>query len=71
MMLVCSAACGRRKSATRGVGASITDAVGPFRLALIRPGLRPAHLPPQGKAIGKTCVAYVEKYRSNNANIPK
>ncbi len=36
-----------------GVGASITNAVRPSRLALIRPGLWPAHLPPQGKAIDK------------------
>ena len=34
------------------------------------PARRLAHLP-QGKAIGKACVAYVENYRSNNANIPK
>ena len=49
----------------------MTNAVESSRLALIRPGLRPAHLPPQGKAIGKPCVAYVEKYRSNHSNVPK
>ncbi len=47
----------------------MTNAVGPFRLALIRPGLRPAHLPPQGKAIGKPCMAYVENYHSNHPNV--
>ena len=46
----------------------MTNAVEPSTLALIRPGLRPAHLPPQGKAIGKPCVAYVENYRSNHLN---
>ena len=46
MILFCSAACERRKSATRGVGASITDAVGPFRLALIRPGFAGPPSPP-------------------------
>ena len=37
--------------ARRGVGASITYAVESSRHALIRPGLWPAHLPPQGKAL--------------------
>ena len=50
-------------------GASMTHAVESSTLALIRPGLRPAHLPPQGKAIGKPCVAYVENYRSKNPNV--
>ena len=31
----------------------------------------PAHLPPQGKAIGKPCVAYVENYQSNHPHAPK
>ena len=50
-------------------GASITNAVESSTLALIRPGLRPAHLPPQGKAIGKPCMAYVENYHSNHPNV--
>ena len=53
------------------MGGAITYAVETSRLALIRPGLRPAHLPPQGKAIGKPCGAYAEKYRSNNLNVAK
>ncbi len=32
-----------------GVGGAITYAVETSRLALIRPGLRPAHLPPPGE----------------------
>ena len=50
-------------------GAAITNAEESSRLALIRPGLWPAHLPPQGKAIGKPCMAYVENYRSKTPNV--
>ena len=51
-------------------GASLTHAVEPSRLALIRPGpLGRPTFPPQGKAIGKPCVAYVENYRSKNPNV--
>ena len=49
---------------------SIPYAVEPLTPALIRPGF--AGPPsPQGKAFGKPCVAYVEKYRSNNLNVTK
>ena len=51
------------------VGASMTHAEESSTLALIRPGLWPAHLPPQGKAIGKPCMAYVENYRSKTPNV--
>ena len=47
----------------------MTHAAEPSTSALIRPGLWPAHLPPQGKAIGKPCVAYVENYHSNHPNV--
>ncbi len=47
----------------------MTHAVESSTSALIRPGLRPAHLPPQGKAIGKPCVAYVENCHSNHPNV--
>ncbi len=40
-------------------------------LALIRPGLRPAHPPPQGKAIGGPCGAYCRNYRIKNPNVAK
>ena len=52
-----------------GVGASITNAVRPSRFALIRPGLRPAHLPPQGKALTYPVWPIVEKYRSNYPSV--
>ena len=52
-------------------GGSLTYAVESSTLALIRPGLRPAHLPPQGKALAYPVWLTVEKYRSNNLNIPK
>ena len=60
---------GRVDKIRLGVIWVMTNAVESSRLALIRPGLRPAHLPPQGKAIGKPCVAYVENYRSKNHNV--
>ena len=52
-----------------GGSALIPYAVESSTPALIRPGVPPAHLPPQGKAIGKPCVAYVENYRSKNPNV--
>ena len=55
----------------RGGSRGIPNAEETATPALIRPGLRPAHLPPQGKAIGKACMAYVEKYHSNHPNIAK
>ncbi len=60
---------GRRIPLPPWAGGSITSAVESSRHALIRPGLRPAHLPPQGKAIGKPCVAYVENCHSNHPNV--
>ncbi len=58
-----------RFAACPGVGASITNAVKPSRLALIRPGFAGPPSPP-GEGIGKACMAYVENYRSNPPNVP-